>query len=62
MDGTVIVVRAGETNYDMIANGLKKLNGINAHLLGFVLNGVSKAIGSEGYYHGYYEYYSKDEQ
>lgn len=60
-DGTVIVVRAGKTTYDMVANGLRKLKAINAHLLGFVLNGVGKTTGREGYYHGYYKYYSKDD-
>ena len=62
VDGTVIVVRAGKTTYDMIANGLRKLKAVNAHLLGFVLNGVGKSTGGEGYYHGYYKYYSKDDR
>lgn len=60
-DGTVIVVRAGKTTYDMVANGLRKLKAINAHLLGFVLNGVGKTTGGDSYYHGYYKYYSRDE-
>ena len=62
VDGTVIVVRAGKATYDMIANGLRKFETVNAHLLGFVLNGVGKTTGSEGYYHGYYKYYSKDDK
>ena len=64
VDGTIIVVRPGKTTYDMLTNGLKKLDAINAHLLGFVLNGVSKKTGGEGYYHGYYynKYYSKDDR
>jgi len=62
VDGTVIVVRAGETTYDMIENGLRQLKSVNAHLLGFVLNGVSATTGGEGYYHGYYKYYTKEEQ
>lgn len=62
VDGTIIVVRAGETTYDMIENGLRQLKAINAHLLGFILNGVSKNTGADGYYHGYYKYYTKDDQ
>ncbi|GBE52039.1 tyrosine-protein kinase YwqD [bacterium BMS3Bbin14] len=61
VDGTIIVVRAGETTYDMIENGLRQLKSINAHLLGFILNAVSKNTGAEGYYHGYYKYYSKND-
>jgi len=61
VDGTIVVVRAGKTTYDIIADGLGKLKAINAHVLGFVLNRVGKATGSEGYYHGYYQYYAKDE-
>lgn len=60
-DGTVLIVRAGTTTYDIIASGLKKLRGVGAHLIGFVLNGVKKTSGTESYYHGYHEYYSKDE-
>jgi len=60
-EGTVVVVRAGETTYDMLTSGIRKLNAVNAHLLGFVLNCVTKTSGGEGYYHGYHEYYSKNE-
>ena len=62
VDGTIIVIRAGKTTYDMIENGLKKLSSINANLLGIVLNGVSASTGGKEYYHGYYKYYSKDEK
>ena len=59
VDGTVLVVRSGKTTYDTLDNGMKKLREVNAHLLGFVLNGFSKSGGDSGYY-GYYDYYSKD--
>jgi len=61
VEGTVLVVRAGRTTYDQIANGLRKLKAVNAHLLGVVLNGVRSTSGRDGYY-GYYSYYKKDSQ
>ncbi len=62
VDGTILVVRAEKTTYDMIENGLSKLYSINAHILGIVLNGVNTSTGGKDYYHGYYKYYSKDDQ
>jgi polysaccharide biosynthesis transport protein len=62
VDGTIIVVRAGQTTYDTIRHGLNKLHSINAQLLGIVLNGVSLSTSGKEYYHGYYKYYSKDKQ
>ncbi|MCF8056750.1 MAG: polysaccharide biosynthesis tyrosine autokinase [Desulfocapsa sp.] len=62
VDGTIIVLRSGKTTYDILSNGLNKLESINAHLLGFVLNGVSETSGGKDYYHGYYKYYSKEER
>lgn len=59
VDGTVLVVRSGKTTYDTLDNGMKKMREVNAHLLGFVLNGFKKSSGDSGYY-GYYDYYSKD--
>ncbi len=59
VDGTVLVVRSGKTTYDTLDNGMKKMREVNAHLLGFVLNGYNKTSGDSGYY-GYYDYYSKD--
>ena len=63
VDGTILVVRSGKTTYDMLTSGLSRLRAINAHLLGFVLNGIDRKAGGEGYYHGYYynKYYSKEE-
>ncbi len=60
VDGTVLVVRAGVTTYDMVASGLRTLRTVNAHILGVVLNGTGRVTGGEGYYHGYYTYYSTD--
>ena len=59
VDGTVLVVRAGKITYDTLDNGMKKMREVNAHLLGFVLNGFKKSSGGSSYY-GYYDYYSKE--
>ncbi len=60
VDGTVVVVKAGETTYDMTQSGLKKLKDVQCHFLGFVLNGISKSHAAGAYYSGYTTYYAKD--
>ncbi len=60
VDGTVVVVKAGETTYDMTQSGLKKLKDVQCHFLGFVLNGLSKSHAAGAYYSGYATYYAKD--
>ncbi len=57
VDGTVIVIKAGKTTYDMLDSGIKKLREGHAHILGFVLNRLKKNNAGQGYY-GYYSYYS----
>jgi len=62
VDGTVLVVRAGMTTYEMFTTGLKKLNEFNPHILGVILNAMNnKMMGSRSYYH-YLEYYSEDKK
>jgi capsular exopolysaccharide synthesis family protein len=58
VDGTVTVLRAGKTTFDMLDSGIKKLRESNAHMLGLVLNRVTKKHAGQGYY-GYYSYYSR---
>ena len=60
VDGTVVVVRVGETTYEMVESGLKKLKDVQCHFLGFVLNGMSKNHSAAGNYYGYTAYYAKD--
>lgn len=62
VDGTVVVIRAGVTTYDMMQGGLKKLKDVQCHLLGCVLNGQSKRNASGSYYYGYTTYYAKDSE
>jgi capsular exopolysaccharide synthesis family protein len=62
VDGTVLVIRAGKTTYDMLQSGLKKLKDVQCHLLGCVLNGQSKRNAPGSYYYGYTTYYAKDNE
>ncbi len=62
VDGTVVVVRAGETTYDMVYSGLKKLKDVQCHFLGFVLNAQTKSHSAGAYYYGYTAYYAKDNE
>jgi Mrp family chromosome partitioning ATPase len=57
MDGVIVVLRAGETSKDHTIQAKKLLYGVNAKILGVVLNGVSASdlrYGSYGYYYSYY--------
>uniref|UniRef100_UPI00405724B1 GumC family protein n=1 Tax=Candidatus Electrothrix sp. TaxID=2170559 RepID=UPI00405724B1 len=58
VEGTITVLHSQKTTYDMLDSGIKKLKESQAHLLGFVLNRVTKRTAGQGYY-GYYSYYSR---
>jgi capsular exopolysaccharide synthesis family protein len=59
VDGTIVVVRAGKTTNDDMESGMKKLHDVQAHFLGFVLNGMNNQDMGK-YYYGYSTYYSKE--
>ena len=60
VDGVIVVVHAGKTTHEALDNGIRKLQEVKAHILGFVLNGV-KGNQRGNYYYGYGSYYAKDE-
>jgi polysaccharide biosynthesis transport protein len=62
VDGTIVVVRAGKTTYEMLQSGLKKLTDVRCHFLGFVLNGQTQIHTAGSYYSGYTTYYAKDSE
>ena len=62
VDGTILVIRAGETPRQVVQNGLSQLRTVNAHVLGAVLNGVTTGKDSYYYYQYYYYYYGDDSQ
>jgi capsular exopolysaccharide synthesis family protein len=57
VEGTILVVRAGKTTYEMVESGVKKLKDSHIHILGLVLNRVRESQSGNGYY-GYNSYYS----
>jgi capsular exopolysaccharide synthesis family protein len=55
LDGTLLVIRAGKTNYDEVKRALKSLSDLNAHVLGLVINAFDTK--KNEYYYRYYNYY-----
>ena len=55
VEGVVLVVKVGQTVRDRVANSLRLLKDVQAHVLGAVLNDIN--IGKDGYYYYYYHYY-----
>jgi succinoglycan biosynthesis transport protein ExoP len=60
VDGTILVVKAGATTNEIFESGLRKMNDINARILGVVVNRV-KALDQNAYQYGYSSYYAKDD-
>ena len=59
-DGVVVIIRSGDTSRDIVRNGVEQLKGVNATILGAVLNGVNMGKDSYYYYQYYYYYYGED--
>ena len=58
-DGVVVIIRSEDTSRDIVRNGVEQLKGVNATILGAVLNGVN--MGKDSYYYQYYYYYYGDD-
>jgi len=56
-DGVLLINRSGMMNRKMVIKTMEQLQGIQANLMGIVLNRVN--IKKEGYYKYYHKYYSK---
>jgi ATPases involved in chromosome partitioning len=54
--GTVVVVEAAATRRDHLIGALKRLASVQAHVLGGVLNKLSRRDSAYSYYHSYYYY------
>ena len=52
VDGALMVVREGRTSRAAAADAARRLKGVNANLIGFVLNGRPRPE-SDAYYHAY---------
>jgi len=62
-DGVIIVVRAGRTPKESVVQAKKLLRGVNARILGIILNGIRESdlrYSSYSYYYSYY-YYSEED-
>lgn len=60
-DGVIMVVKAGDTPRDVAVKARKLIQGVNAKILGVVLNGITASDLKYGYYSYYYSYYYEDE-
>lgn len=63
-DGVVMVTRAGNTPKDAAIQARKLLQGVNAKILGVILNGMTEAdlkYGSYSYYYSHYYRYGYDD-
>ena len=52
VDGVLVVARHGRTQRSLAAEAHRRLQGVNAHIVGFVLNAVPNSA-SRGYYEDY---------
>ena len=60
VDGVVLVIRAHQTNREVIRYAITQLRNVSAHIFGAVLNGVDMGRDSYYYYQYYYYYYGQD--
>lgn len=60
VDGVILVIRAGVTNKNIIANGIRQLKDIQTPILGAVLNNIDIRKGGYCYYQDYHSYYAED--
>ncbi|KPA12195.1 Exopolysaccharide synthesis protein, partial [Candidatus Magnetomorum sp. HK-1] len=60
VDGVMLVVHAGVTPKQVVKTGLEQIQGVEANVLGAVLNDVDTGKESYYYYQYYYYYYGED--
>jgi len=60
VDGVMLVVHAGVTPKQIVKTGLEQIQGVDANVLGAVLNDVDTGKESYYYYQYYYYYYGED--
>ena len=56
-DGVIMVIKSGETPKEAAQEAKKMLEGVNAKILGVVLNSINQGIMRYSYYYNYYKYY-----
>ncbi len=61
VDGVIIVARSGKTQKEAIREARRLLQGVNAKILGVVLNAIDQSSMRYSYYYNYYKYYYTNE-
>lgn len=62
VDGTVIVIKAGQTTKGALTETKKLFRSINAKILGVIMNGIRESDIKYNYYSNYYSSYFRDGQ
>jgi polysaccharide biosynthesis transport protein len=62
VDGTIVVVRANQTDRAAIQSAMDQLRGVNAPLMGVILNAVDMRSGDGRSYYRYYKEYLTESQ
>jgi len=60
----VLVVRAGQTNRNVVEQAMRQIKGVGARLVGAVLNDpadVTRQYGYKNYYGSYYGTYTRED-
>ena len=52
VDGTILVVKAGQTKKDVVMNSINAIKKVNGNIIGTVLNGVEQKDNKYYYYYG----------
>ena len=60
VDGTILVVRAGDTRREMVAKATRLLTSVNIRVLGALLNNLD--VSQRGYGQYYYQYYNGSDE
>ncbi len=60
VNGVIIIIRSGETARDISRRAIEQLTGVNANILGGVLNSVDLQKNHYYYYSSYHNYYYQD--
>jgi len=58
VDGTTIVIKAGETTYEAVERELKSFRELDSRILGIILNAVNR---EKSDYYNYYGYYGRND-
>ncbi|MBE0427991.1 MAG: polysaccharide biosynthesis tyrosine autokinase [Nitrospirae bacterium] len=61
VDGVIMVVRSGKTAREAAHEARRLLHGVNARILGVVLNAIDRSSMRYSYYYNYYKHYYTDE-